>query len=47
MNYKISFEEMSKLGKEILKKQKPVSLEEAKEQVKRLKENSKVKEKKK
>lgn len=35
---------MAERGEEILKKQKPVTLEEAKAQVKWLKENSKVKE---
>lgn len=44
MNYKITFEEMSKKGKKILENQKPVTLEKAKEQVKWLRENSKVKE---
>jgi hypothetical protein len=44
MNYKISFKEMSERGKKILENQKPVTLEEAKEQVKWLKENSKIKE---
>ncbi len=35
---------MAELGKKVLENQKPFTLEEAKEQVKRLKENSKVKE---
>ena len=34
---------MAEKGKKILENQKPVTLEEAKEQVKKLKENSKVK----
>ena len=38
---------MSELGKEILKKQKPVTLEEAKKQVQDIKNASKVKEEKK
>jgi hypothetical protein len=47
MNDKISFEERSKMAKELLLKQAPVTLEEAKEQVALLKSISSKKEKKK
>jgi hypothetical protein len=47
MNYKISFQEMEKKNKEILSKQPPVSLEQARAQVKRVKERSIQKNKKK
>ncbi|WP_165587173.1 hypothetical protein [Flavobacterium sp. MEB061] len=46
MNYKISFQERAKLGMEILAKQGPVTLEQARAQVKRLKEASTSKVKK-
>lgn len=38
MNYKITFQEMAQLGIELLKKQPPVTLDEAKAQAKWLKE---------
>jgi len=38
MNYKISFQERAKLGMEMLSKQSPVTLEEARAQVKLLKD---------
>jgi hypothetical protein len=41
MNYKISFQERAKLGMEMLSKQLPVTLEEAKAQALRLKQASK------
>lgn len=47
MNYKISFQERAKLGMEMLSKQKPVTLEEARAQAEWLKQASKSKEKKK
>jgi len=40
MNYKISFQERAKLGMEMLSKRSPVTLEEARAQVKWLKEMS-------
>jgi hypothetical protein len=40
MNYKISFQERAKLGMEMLFKLSPVTLEEAKTQAERLKDNS-------
>ncbi|MFA9194835.1 hypothetical protein AAGV33_10480 [Flavobacterium sp. FBOR7N2.3] len=40
MNYKISFQERAKLGMEMLSKQSPVTLEEARAQVKLLKDRS-------
>ncbi|WP_166426932.1 hypothetical protein [Flavobacterium psychrotolerans] len=46
MNCKISFEERAKIGMEMLAKQKPVTLEEARAQVKWLSEVSTSKEKK-
>ena len=46
MNYKISFEEMAKLGEEQLSKQKPVTLEEARKQAQWLKRQSTTKKKK-
>jgi hypothetical protein len=46
MNYKISFQERAKLGMEMLSKQSPVTLEEARAQVARLKRASKSKLKK-
>lgn len=39
-NYKISFQERAKLGMEMLSKRSPVTLEEAREQAERLKNNS-------
>ena len=39
-NYEISFQERSKLAKEILSKQLPTTLEEAKQQVEMLKKGS-------
>jgi len=41
MNFKITFEENARRGKEILKNQKSVTFEQAKAQVERLKRNSK------
>ena len=46
MNYKISFQERAKLSLEQLAKQKPVTLEEARAQAKRLSEESQSKQKK-
>ena len=46
MNYKISFQERAKLGMELLSKQQPVTLKEAKEQVNWLKSQSSAKSKK-
>jgi hypothetical protein len=46
MNYKISFQEMARLGMEQLSKQQPVTLKEARGQVKWLKEKSITKVKK-
>lgn len=46
MNCKISFEERAKIGMEMLSKQKPVTLEEAKAQAKWLSEMSTSKDKK-
>lgn len=46
MNCKISFEERAKIGMEMLAKQKPVTLEEARAQAKWLSEMSTSKEKK-
>lgn len=46
MNYKITFEEMAKKGKEILSKQSPTTLAEAKAQVTKLKIQSSTKPKK-
>ncbi|MCB9426613.1 MAG: hypothetical protein H6584_06250 [Flavobacteriales bacterium] len=43
MNYKISFQERAKLGLEMLSKQLPVTLEEAKAQAIRLRQASKSK----
>jgi hypothetical protein len=40
MNYKISFQERAKLGMEMLSKRSPVTLEEARAQAERLKNNS-------
>lgn len=40
MNYKISFQERAKLGMEMLSKQLPVTLEEARAQAKGLKDRS-------
>ena len=40
MNYKISFQERAKIGMEMLSKQPPVTLEQAKAQAKWLKEMS-------
>ena len=40
MNYKISFEERAKIGMEMLSKQPPVTLEQARAQAKWLKEMS-------
>lgn len=47
MNYKMSFKERAKLGMKILANQKPVSLEHARAQAKRLSDNSISKEKRK
>lgn len=46
MNYKISFQERAKLGMEMLSKQLPVTLEEARAQAERLSQASKSKVKK-
>ncbi|WP_229734147.1 hypothetical protein [Flavobacterium orientale] len=46
MNYNISFQERAKLGMEILSKQSPVTLEEARAQAERLRQASKSKVKK-
>ena len=46
-NYKISFEERSKRGMELLAKQKPVTIEQARAQAKWLSERSTSKEKRK
>ncbi len=46
MNYKISFQERSKIGMEILSKQSPVTLEKARAQAQRLSQASKSKVKK-
>ncbi|GAA4059850.1 hypothetical protein GCM10022389_00050 [Flavobacterium cheonanense] len=46
MNYKISFQERAKIGFEILSKQKPVTIEEARAQAERLRLSSKSKGKK-
>lgn len=46
MNYKISFRERAALAMINLSKQKPITLEEMRAQVKWLKENSKTKERK-
>jgi len=40
MNYKITFQEMARLGIELLKKQPPVTLAEAKAQAEWLREQS-------
>jgi hypothetical protein len=40
MNHKMSFQERAKLGMEMLSKQSPVTLEEARAQAERLKKNS-------
>lgn len=47
MNYKMSFKERAELGMKILAKQKPVTLEQARAQAKRLSENSVTKDKRK
>ncbi|MFH6946386.1 hypothetical protein [Flavobacterium sp. FlaQc-50] len=47
MNCNISFKERAKIGMEILAKQKPVTLEQARAQAKWLSESSTSKEKKK
>ena len=46
MNYKISFQERAALAMMQLSKQPPVTLEEAREQVRWLKKNTKTKHKK-
>lgn len=46
MSYKLSFAERAKLAMEILSKQPPVTLEEAKAQAEWLKRTSRTKEKK-
>ena len=46
MNYKISFQERAKIGMEMLSKQAPVTLEQARAQVEWLKQASKSKDKK-
>ena len=46
MNYKISFQERAKLGMEMLSKQLPITLEEARAPTERLKTASKSKVKK-
>ncbi len=47
MNYKISFQEMGEQGKKLLSKQPPVTLQQARAQVKMLKEQGIQKDKKK
>ena len=47
MNYKMSFKERAEISMKQLKKQKPVTLEQARAQAKRLSENSVTKEKRK
>jgi len=47
MNYKITFQEMARLGIELLKKQPPVTLAEAKAQAEWLKKSSTKSEQKK
>lgn len=46
MNYNLSFQERAKLGMEMLSKQSPVTLEEARAQAKRLSQTSQSKSKK-
>ncbi len=46
MNYKISFQERAAIAMMQLSKQSPTTLEQAKEQVRWLKENTKTKQKK-
>jgi hypothetical protein len=46
MNSKMSFQEMGRLGIEKLSKQSPVTLDEAREQVRRLKARTATKSKK-
>ena len=46
MNYNISFQEMAKKGMEVISKQPPISLEDAKKQVEKLKKLSTQKNKK-
>ncbi|MGE6356181.1 hypothetical protein ACQKCJ_20110 [Flavobacterium sp. NPDC079362] len=46
MNCKLTFKERAELGMEILAKQRPVTLEQARAQAKRLKEASTLKVKK-
>jgi|GEM_PF-2541656 len=46
MDYSISFKERSEKGKQILSKQQPVTLQQAKQQVKELKRGSISKKKK-
>jgi hypothetical protein len=45
MNYKMSFQEMQKLGMEKLSKQSPISLEKKREQYKNLKTQNSLKSK--
>ena len=40
MNYKVSFQELAKIQKEILLKQQPTTLEKARQQVETLKKSS-------
>ena len=40
MNYKISFKERAEMGKQILSKKSPVTLEQAKQQVQEMKQRS-------
>ncbi len=46
MSYNISFMELARRGKELLQRQQPVTLEEAREQARRVKEMSQSKHKK-
>ncbi len=46
MDHKLTFKERSKIAKEILSKQLPVTLKEAQEQVKKLEQQSSPKSKK-
>lgn len=47
MNYKISFQERAAAAMMLLSKQLPVTLEQAKEQARWLRKNTKIKQKKK
>ncbi len=46
MNYKISFQELAEAQKVVLSRQRPVSLEQARKQVEKLKKSSSQKVKK-